>query len=290
MRVSELHDLCGYVRPGQATARIPVRAGQVSDATLDLVLTVTLHVVCATCEAQSAPIVTVSPAKAVAQARGEGWRTLDGETLCAECYTERVLNRLPEETRSQVVQPSDLNYHRGKGGGARKGVLVTGRVVGRTPQGEEMIEEFISVNGVVQRETIARSYLEQVTMPISAEEAHAENPHLFSMVKDWVRKQIYHAVDAQECAERLAAYRFYQQRTRPEHVRATGIFIRYSDGTGVAEMFYMERRKLRRYCVGQAFVDDHFAPLPFDEALRLDKTLVAHLEQWVRRQGEAQVA
>lgn len=291
MKAPELHDLCGYVRPGQATACIPFRATPGAEAGLDVVLTVTLHVACATCDAQSEPYMTVSMATVASRARADGWRTLDGQTLCADCYTERALHRLAPQARSQVLQPSDLNYHRGKSGsGARRGVVVTGRVVGQTPQGDELIEEFVSVNGVMQRETIARSYLERVTMPITADEARQENPHLFTMVKEWVRKQITQALDVQECAERLAEYAFYQHRTRPETIRATGLFIRYPDGSGVAEVFFMERRKLQRHCVGQAFLEEHFAPVSLDEALRLDKSLISHLDQWVRRQQAAQAA
>ena len=74
-------------------------------------------------------------------------------------------------------------------------------------------------------------------------------------------------------------------RDAVDHVRATGVFIRYPDGTGVAEIFYLEHRKLRRHCVGQTFVEDQFEPIPFDEALRLDKQLIARLDQWVRRQA-----
>lgn len=291
MRAPQLHDLCCYARPGEATARIPGLGGQAAEAPLDVMLTVTMHVVCAACGAQSEPHVTVSPAVVMTRARAAGWRAMEGQTLCAECYTERALDHLPSRARGKIVQPSDLSYHRGKSGnGARRGVLVTGRVVGHTPQGEEMIEEFISVNGVIQRETIARSYLERVATPISVDEARQENPHLFSLVKEWVRNQIYHAVDAQECAARLAEYTFYQHRTQPKHIRAAGVFLRYADGTGVAEIFYMERRKLQRHCVGQSFVDEHFVPLHIEEAMRLDRNLVIHLDQWVRRQKAGSAA
>lgn len=291
MRTPQLHDLCHHVEPGQATARIPYRSGQGAEAVLNLVLTVSLHVVCAACPRQSEPFVTVFPAAVASRARAEGWRTLEGQTLCAECYTERAARLLPAAVRSRVTQPTDLSYHRGKGGnGSRGGLVVTGRVVGRTPKGDEMLEEFISVNGVVQRETIARSYLERVTMPISAEEAREENPHLFTMVKEWVRKQIYHAVDTQASAERLAEYTFYRHRTRPAHIRAAGVFIRWPDGSGVAEVFYMERRRMRRHCVGQSFLEEHFEPIAYDEALRLDKSLIVHLDQWAYRQQAVKAA
>jgi hypothetical protein len=282
----ELHDLCRHVGPGQATARFSHRAGFGDQATrLEIALEVTLRLACAGCDKASDPYVTVSPAALMARAQAEGWRPLDGKMLCDDCYTERAVAMLSAEAQSRVVKPTDLAYHRGKAGGGRGGVLVTGRVVGRTPQGEEMLEEFVSVDGVLRTETIARSNLERVTTPISAEEARRENPHLFTVVKEWVRKQIYHEVDFQACAARLKDYTFYQHRSQPEHVRATGVFIRYPDGSGVAEIFYLEHRKLRRHCVGQTFVEDHFAPIPFDEALRLDKQLIARLDQWVRRQA-----
>lgn len=282
-----LHDLCHDFTPGEATARILWQddEDEGEDARLHVTVTVTMHVACSGCPRRSESIVTLSPGEVFKRDLAAGWGMVDGETFCDDCYTRHALRSLPSGVQGHVTTPSDLRYHRGKtGAGARGRVFVTGRVVAQTAQGDDLIEEYVSVDGVLRRETIARSYLERVTTPISEQEARAENPHLFTLVKDWVRKQIGQAVDMQARAERLASYVFYQHREQPTHVRATGAVVFHPDGTGVAEIFYMEKRSLRRNCVGQAYIEEHFTALPFVEAERLDRTLVEHLDKWVRRQ------